>query len=75
MVCNTRKLSGVAVQITYGPTEVPLTRKTDNQGRILLTLSWELTPGYLQVETEPNHFIISYLLQLPFYGIIANLQC
>lgn len=56
----------VAVQITYGPTEVPLTRKADNQGRILFTLSWELTPGYLQVETEPNHFIISCLFQLTF---------
>ena len=66
MVCNTRKLSGVAIQITYGPTEVPLTRKADNQGKILFTLSWELTPGYLQVETKPNHFIISCVFQLPF---------
>lgn len=75
MVCNTRKLSGVAIQITYGPTEVPLTRKADNQGKILFTLSWELTPGYLQVETKPNHLSYPVFFSYHFYGIIANLQC
>lgn len=43
-------------------------RKADNQGRTLFTLSWELTPGHL-LETESNHFIISYLFQLPFFEL------
>ena len=43
-------------------------RKADTQGRTLFTLSWELTLGYVHhhMETELDHFILSFLSQLPF---------
>ena len=61
----TRKMSGIAVQITYSPGEGTINEE-GSQGRTLFTLSWELTPGHL-LETESNHFIISYLFQLPVF--------